>query len=453
MNRFLAGSIFRSSFLLAFGGAIVLAIASIGVISTTNVPFDFPVSTLDVARALKGEPHVEEGSPLIIRDVDNFNPAPPPTDRDTKVLAASIARQAGVPADAVQLAFKNNISGFAERQFDVARRKYEEHLVVAAKVYEGDSRFSPLIFGSFTAAMRLPNGKWRVASRAAKQPVWQFNVAKGILISLLLLIPLTWWFSRRLAAPISALGKSADRIGGGSYEEVKVAGPKEVRQAAIAMNQMQARIRAQINERAEMLAAIAHDLRTPLARLSFLLAEQPLSNRGQVEDEIAEMDQMIGTTMDYVRSETVEPTREKIELRSMLESIVDDFVDVGKAAMLHSGPSITIFADPIMLRRVLNNVVGNAVSHGYKARVKLFEEGDNAIIVVRDEGPGMSDEDIARAFEPFFRAERSRNRNTGGVGLGLAVAKRGVDAHGGTITLRNHSGRGLVVSISLPIQY
>jgi two-component system, OmpR family, sensor kinase len=424
MNRFLAGSIFRSSFLLAFGGAIVLAIASIGVISTTNVPFDFPVSTLDVARALKGEPHVEEGSPLIIRDVDNFNPAPPPTDRDTKVLAAIIARQASVPEDAVRLAFNKNISGFAERQFDVARRKYEEHLLVAAKVYEGDPRFSPLIFGSFTAAMRLPNGKWRVADRAPKEPDWQINVAKGILISLLMMVPLTWWFGRRLAAPISALGKSADRIGGGSYEEVKVAGPKEVRQAATAMNQMQARIRAQINERAEMLAAIAHDLRTPLARLSFLLAEQPISNRDQVEDEIAEMDQMIGTTMDYVRSETVEPTREKIELRSMLESIVDDFVDIGKAAMLHSGPSITIFADPVMLRRVLNNVIGNAVSHGHKARVKLFEDGDNALIEVRDEGPGMSEDDIARAFEPFFRAERSRNRNTGGMGLGLAVAMR-----------------------------
>jgi two-component system, OmpR family, sensor kinase len=450
MRRFLGGSIFRSSFLLAFSGAFFLAVGALAVVATTPVPFDFPASTLDVVRAFELKPVASQGAPLVVRDTVRPNFENDESDI-ARQISATIARQAGVPAAWVQMSFSSSPAGFAQEQFDVARRHYATVLAESARLYGADARFSPLIFGSFKVAIKMPDGQWRTVSRGSTNPQWFHGFAKGLLIALLLMLPLAWWFSRKLAEPIALLGDSANRIGSGRYEDVRVEGPKEVRQAATAMNQMQARIRTQINERAEMLAAIAHDLRTPLARLSFLLAEQPLSNRHKIEEEIAEMDQMIGTTMDYVRSETVEPVREKVDLRSLLESVVDDFVDRGHAAMLHSGPNITISADPLMLRRVLTNVIGNAVTHGLKARVKAYEDADMAIIEVRDEGPGMSDDDIAKAFEPFFRAERSRNRNTGGAGLGLAVAKRGVEVHNGKISLNNKKGGGLIVSIMLPI--
>lgn len=450
MKRFLGGSIFRSSFFLALSGALLLAVGAMAVVATTPVPFDFPVSTLDVVRAFERKPVSREGAALVVRDMTSPDFESEEGDI-VRELAATIARQAGVPAASVRMSFSSGAAGFKQRQFDVAQRNYARVLVESARLYRDDTRFSPPIFDSFKVAIQLPNGRWRVVSRSSTESQWIFRVAKGLLIALLLMLPLTWWFSRMLAAPVALLGKSADRIGSGSYEEVRVEGPKEVRQAATALNHMQARIRTQINERAEMLAAIAHDLRTPLARLSFLLAEQPLSNRAKVEEEIAEMDQMIGTTMDYVRSEAVEPVREKIDLRSLLESVVDDSVDLGQAAMLHSGPTITVYADPLMLRRVLTNVIGNAVTHGKKARVKAYDDGKMAIIEVHDEGPGMSDADLARAFDPYFRAELSRSRNTGGVGLGLAVAKRGVEAHSGQISLSNHKGGGLIVSIALPL--
>jgi two-component system, OmpR family, sensor kinase len=450
MRRFLGGSIFRSSFLLAFSGAFFLSVGALAVVATTPPPFDFPVSTLDIVRAFERKPVASQGAPIVVRNV--ASPRFENDDSDiVRPLSATIARQAGVPTASVRMAFTGSTAGFAQRQFDVARRRYATILGESARLYRNDARFSPLVFGSFNVAIQLPSGQWRIVSRSSTEPQWIYGFAKGMLIALLLMLPLTWWFSRKLAKPIALLGESANRIGSGRYEAVKVEGPKEVRQAATAMNQMQARIRTQINERAEMLAAIAHDLRTPLARLSFLLADQPLSNRNKVDEEIAEMDQMIGTTMDYVRNETVEPVREKIDLRSLLESIVDDFADRGHAAMLHSGRPITVSADLLMLRRVLTNVIGNAVTHGLKARVKAYEDGKMAIIEVRDKGPGMNDDDIAKAFEPFFRAERSRNRNTGGAGLGLAVARRGVEVHNGTISLRNHPEGGLLVSIMLPI--
>lgn len=453
MTGFLQGSIFRSSFLLAFSGALLLAIASLSVIFTTPVPFDFPVSTLDVSRALEGKSFTEQGAPLVVRQSASPGIKAGRKDIVTSELAGSIARQLDVPADAILMAFADATGDYSQRQFDVARRKYEEQMLQAARLYRGDKRFNPLIFGSFRVALRLPNGDWRIVSRTPAQPRWQYNAIKGILIALLLMIPLAWWFSRKLAAPIHALGDSANRIGSGLHEAVKVEGPREVQQAATAMNQMQARIRAQINERAEMLAAIAHDLRTPLARLSFLLGDQSFSNRNKIDEEIAEMDRMIATAMDYVRSETVEPMRENIDLRLLLESIIDDFVDLGHAAMLHSGSSIIVSADPVMLRRILTNVIGNAVTYGNKARVKAHKEGDAAVIEVRDEGPGMSEDDILRAFDPYFRAEPSRNVRTGGVGLGLAIAKRGVEAHAGNIEIRNGQNGGLVVSIVIPRQY
>ncbi len=450
MMRLFHGSIFRLSFLLAFGGALLLATASVIVILTTPVPLDFPVSTLDVARALRKQPFAQHEVPMAVQDRAQAGFETDKDDPVVTVLIAAIARQARVSRDRVRMTFPRRIGGIAERQFDIARRKYDGQLVKAARMYSDDDRFSPLIFGSFKVAMQLPDGRWRTVARAPAAPQWQYNIAKGISIVLLAMFPLTWWFSRRLALPIRAFGDSANRIGAGSYEEVRVEGTVEIRQAARAMNQMQARIRRQINERAEMLAAIAHDLRTPLARLSFLIGDQPLANRTKIDDEIAEMDKMIGTTMDYVRSEMVEPAREKIDLRLLLESAVDDLTDLGHRAMLHSGPSIVIAADPLMLRRVFANVIGNAATHGKTARVKAFADGGIAHVEIRDKGPGMTDEDIARAFDPFFRAERSRNRDTGGIGLGLAVAKRGVEAHGGTIELANLDDGGLLVSISLP---
>ncbi|OYU14974.1 MAG: hypothetical protein CFE37_07970 [Alphaproteobacteria bacterium PA4] len=448
MIRLISGSIFRSSFVLALSGAVLLACASLGVILTTPVPFDFPVITLDVARALTGQPYAQQGAPLQV-EIRSAPGIAAGEGAVAQVVAAAIARQAHVAPGKVLLELSGANEPLGPRQFDMARRSYEQEMLAAARLYRDDDRFSPLVFGSFRAAMQLPDGRWRVVSRTPSEPQWQYGVAKGILIALLLMIPLAWWFSRALAAPIHALGDSANRIGSGEDHPVRVAGPREVRQAAEALNMMQARIRRNANERAEMLAAIAHDLRTPLARLRFLLADQPLSNHPQVDREIVEMSRMLETTMDYVRGESVRPQRERLDLRLMIETIVDELIDQGCDARLEPGPACTITADPVLLRRVFANVIDNAVTHGGSARISLADEGSQVAIAIADDGPGMADADIARAFDPFFRAERSRNRETGGIGLGLAIAARGVAAHGGSITIGSNQP-GLIVRIGLP---
>ncbi|MGL6289349.1 MAG: ATP-binding protein [Silanimonas sp.] len=453
MIRLFNGSIFRASLLLALGGAGLLALASITVILSTAVPFDFPVATLDVARALRGEALAKQSAPLRIGTVDE---APFDVVRDdpvARVIAASIARQGDFAVERLRVSFGDFPDSAFQRRMDVARRAYEVQLMEAARVYGGDPRFSPLLFGRFRVALQLPDGRWRIVERTPSEPPWQYSMAKGIGTALLLITPLAWWGSRRLSRPIMALGDAARRIGAGSGEEVAVEGPVEVRQVAQAMNHMQARLRADLQDREQMLAAIAHDLRTPLARLAFLLAAEPIAQRERVDAEIAEMNGMIGTAMDFVRSASTPARRDRVDLVSLLQSVCDDWADRGHRAEFSSpgdGIAMIVDGDATLLKRVFDNLVGNAATHGRAAKVSARIDGATVVVDVRDEGPGMTEVDLARAFEPFFRAERSRNRDTGGVGLGLAIAKRGVESHGGHITLRNASEGGLIARVTLP---
>ncbi|MBL0925212.1 MAG: HAMP domain-containing histidine kinase [Sphingomonadaceae bacterium] len=420
------------------------------VVATTAVPFDFPVSSLDVARALSGESVARQGSPIRIRISDKPGFERQFDDAMAVTIERAVVLQGGLEPGSVRLSFDTGKQSFAHRQFDVARRQYEAELMDASRRYGDDKRFSPLVFGGFQAAVQLKDGRWRIASRSPSQPKWYFSISRGILTALILMLPVVWWFSRRLARPIRNFSSAVERIGKGSFEEVTVEGPKEIREAATAVNSMQARISGYIAERTSMLAAIAHDLRTPLARLSFLAADLPKTKKARVTAEIEEMEKMISDTLDFVQNETVEPTREQVDLSLLIESVVDDFSDRGFAVTLLETSAVTMNADALMLRRVFANLLSNAVTYGTKATMSLKSANGQAAIEVRDVGPGMTTTEMARAFDPFYRSETSRNRATGGAGLGLAIAQSGIKAHGGTINLRNGEFGGLVVSIILP---
>jgi two-component system, OmpR family, sensor kinase len=450
MIRFFEGSIFRSNFLLALGAASLLALASMSVVATATVPFDFPVTSLDLARSLSGQVVARQGTPIQVKVAESPGFERQPNDAMAAMAERAIALQGGLRPGSVRITFDADRKSYTQRQFDVARRQYETQLVDAARLYRDDKRFSPLIFGSFRAAVQLRDGRWRIASRSPAEPQWLYNIGRGILTALILILPLVWWFSRRLAKPIHNFSAVVDRVGKGSFESVKIEGPREIREAAEAVNSMQARINGYVAERTSMLAAIAHDLRTPLARLSFLAVDLPQSKKVRVTAEIDEMEKMIADTLDFVQNETVKPTREQVDLSLLIESVVDDFSDRGFAVTLLESAAVTIDADALMLRRVFSNLLRNAVTYGTKATISLKAANGQAVIEVRDEGPGMTTSEMVRAFDPFYRSETSRNRATGGAGLGLAIAQSGIKAHGGTITLRNGEFRGLVVSINLP---
>ncbi|UPT63030.1 MAG: HAMP domain-containing histidine kinase [Hyphomonadaceae bacterium JAD_PAG50586_4] len=327
------------------------------------------------------------------------------------------------------------------------RNEIQRSAMQGALLYRNDDRFSPLIFGSFRASWRRADGRWVSITRVGPSPgpQWQISFVIWIGLALVMILPFAWFFSRRLATPIRALGAAADRIGRGSFERVEIDGPWEIRAAAAALNDMQARLERHVNERTAVIGAIAHDLRTPLARLVLLVAECSTDVRRRVEAEVDVMERMIGVTLDFVRSETVSATREFVDLRLLVEGVVDNFADLGRTASMAPGPAVTIVGDPMLLTRLFNNLVSNALTYGGVAEVTLRIDGDQAIVEIADDGPGLEEADLKRVFEPFYRAERSRNKATGGIGLGLSIVRSLVRAHGGSVELENRTGAALLL--------
>jgi signal transduction histidine kinase len=214
---------------------------------------------------------------------------------------------------------------------------------------------------------------------------------------------------------------------------------------------MQARIRRYVDDRVTMAAAMAHDLRTPLMRLSLRVEKAGPDLRPAMEADIAEMREMIGAALAFVRDIGRPPRRQKLSLRALVESVADEMADIGADVMVELGDDIVIEADVAGLKSLLANLIGNAVAYAGHARVRIARPDGHALIEVADDGPGLPDDMLERVFEPFFRAEPSRNRETGGSGLGLASARAVARAHGGDITLINRAEGGLLARVLLPL--
>jgi len=281
---------------------------------------------------------------------------------------------------------------------------------------------------------------------------WQQATVNWILASVLLAFPFAWLFSRRLAKPIRAFAQAAERIGRNQLvEPVKLQGPSEIRLAAEALNDMQARLQRYIGERTSVVGAIAHDLRTPLSRLHFHLESAPEALKQKAAEEIAEMEAMIAATLEFVQNEGRRQPSEPIDLGLLVEGVVDDLTDLGHQAEFTNGTTAVVRGDAVLLKRLFANLIINAVTYGNRAEVHVARNNGTVVVDINDEGPGLSDEDMRRAFEPFYRAEGSRNRSTGGIGLGLAIVQSAVRAHGGTVTLSNRTEGGLRARVTLPV--
>jgi two-component system OmpR family sensor kinase len=198
------------------------------------------------------------------------------------------------------------------------------------------------------------------------------------------------------------------------------------------------------------VGALAHDFRTPLSRLHFHLASAPEDVRAKAEAEIAEMEQMIAATLEFVENETRAHPREAVDLTLLVEGVVDDLADLGRDVRLGRAAPATVIGDAILLKRLFANLINNAVTYGHRALVTVDCGKGQAAVEVLDEGPGLSAADLERAFEPFYRAESSRNRSTGGMGLGLAIVRAAAQRHGGTVTLANRPQGGLSARVTLP---
>jgi signal transduction histidine kinase len=306
-------------------------------------------------------------------------------------------------------------------------------------------------------ALQLPDGSWLNFAAALFRPIVADHgtllpttlsttvMAAGILVLGFLVV-------RLIGRPLRALSVAADRIGRpGETAPVPEDGPREVRQAAQAFNRMQARIDRLIADRTQALAAVSHDLRTPIARLRLRAGFiEDADTQRQIDADLDEMEAMIASTLAYLRGEAEQEPLRVADLAAILETLCDDATDAGHRAS-YDGPSQARLAcRPIAMKRALANLIGNAVKYGGVARVSLRDSGTAVEIAVEDDGPGIPDEELEAAFEPFRRLDPARNPESGGSGLGLTIARQVAERHGGTVSLRNHPSGGLVATLTIP---
>jgi signal transduction histidine kinase len=323
---------------------------------------------------------------------------------------------------------------------------------------ERQTRFSVtadrLTFAPFSASARLADGRW-----ATVEPPhgwidpWQARLLMALGLTALILAPVVWLMARRLTRPIRAFAQAAERLGANpDAEPLAPTGPSEVRTAISAFNEMQASIRQHMRQRTQTIAAIAHDLRTPLTRLRFRAEQAPEALRDRMAADVEEMDVLIGQAMAFVRGEQQTERREPLDLAILAADSVRGFAETGARASFTGGVALPVLGDPASLRRALANLIDNALTFAGDAEVTAARDGDRAVIIIADRGPGLPDKELEAAFEPFHRGERSRNRQTGGAGLGLAVARQAARAAGGDVSLSNRLGGGLKARLHIPLQ-
>ncbi|MDR3516393.1 MAG: ATP-binding protein [Azospirillaceae bacterium] len=307
---------------------------------------------------------------------------------------------------------------------------------------------------ALAVAVALSDGSWvrftlthpdDSTFRLVKFAIWM------VLIGLTIVL-LSWLMARRLTSPLARFAAAADRLGRDvSAAPLAETGPSEVRQAIAAFNRMQERLRRYIADRTQMLAAMSHDLRTPLTRLR-LRAEfvEDVEQQRKMLEDLDQMEQMITATLAFAREDARNEARADLDLAALLQSLCDDAADIGREAA-YEGPEHRIVAcRPIALRRALGNLLDNALFYGGNARVSLVERPGQVAVRIDDDGPGIPASEQEKVFAPFYRLERSRSRDTGGTGLGLAVARTFARAQGGDVMLGNRREGGLRVELAIP---
>ena len=311
----------------------------------------------------------------------------------------------------------------------------------------------PPLVDDFTVGLQHASGAWTVI-RPAPQTFpdpWQLRLILWFVACFALLTPIGYLFAHRLAAPIGRFAQAAERLGRDpKARAVAISGPAELGRAAAAFNEMQARLADYVEHRTAMVGAIAHDLRTPLSRIRFKIDSLAPQAREAIGRDVTQMEQMISAVLAFVRDESEVRPREPLDLASAVQCVVDNAALVGADVKLTSAAPLVVHADALGLDGLFTNLIDNAVKYGHRARVKVYGEGAAAVVEISDSGPGLPEAELERVFEPFHRAEPSRNPQTGGIGLGLATARGIARAHGGDIMLLN--GRaGLIARVRLPL--
>jgi two-component system OmpR family sensor kinase len=438
------GSLFVQ--LLTFTALTLLAANAISLVLIFKLPAPMPdfYRLSEIEGALRGAPHgVTDRAPLQVRFRQN-RPTPELDTTTAPQIRSKLAQDLGVSPDRIAIA--GNPGPLADRRvFRTLRNRLARE----------DGHEEQFLIAPFQIGLQRDDGGWQVVE---PQPAfgltpWERMMLAWFLLSALAMAPVAYVFAHRLSAPIRLLADAAERLGRDPRAPpLQVKGTAEVAVAAAAFNDMQARLRRYVEDRTAMVGAVAHDLRTPLTRLRFRIESAPEEQRLKMAADIEQMEEMISATLAFVRDASRAGERTKLELCSLVESLCDEMAETGLDADFEArGETVVIEGDPLALRRLFANLLENAVKFGRRARARVFRDEHYAIVEICDDGPGIPPQDAERVFEPFFRREPSRSRQTGGIGLGLAVVRSIARGHGGDVVLTNRSGGGLIARVQLPV--
>jgi signal transduction histidine kinase len=288
-----------------------------------------------------------------------------------------------------------------------------------------------------------------VVPQAAAVPL---KVALTLLVLVATVVAISLIAVRWVTEPLSRLAAAAERLGANIHEPpMPEDGPIEVQRAARAFNAMQQRLSRFISDRVRILAAMSHDLKTPITRMR--LRTEMLDDeaaRGKFERDLAEMESMVTQTLEFMRDSSAEEPVQQVDLMGLLQTLRSDYRDSGRSIEIAGRAARPLAGRPHALRRCLTNLVENALRYGEAATIEIEDGAKDVTVRVRDRGPGIPDAELEKVFEPFYRGEASRSRETGGTGLGLGIARNIARAHGGDIALRNHPAGGLEAALTLP---
>lgn len=310
------------------------------------------------------------------------------------------------------------------------------------------------VFG-FQAQVQLSDGQWINFHRPMPEEVfeWPKRLLGYLLLLLVSVVTLSLLAVRLVTRPLNTLAQAATDLGKDIQRPpLDESGPTEVRKAAIAFNTMQRRLRRYIEDRSQVLAAVSHDLKTPITRLR--LRTELLKDPEQQEkfaQDLDEMEQMVLATLDYLRGTESKEKPAPIDIQALLESIQDDMTELGWDVEIEESPAIPPYPGrPMALKRCLSNLLENAVRYGQRARIRIEDSSRQLVLIIGDDGPGIGEEALETLFNPFYRREESRSKTTGGTGLGLGIARNIARAHGGDVILRPGKTLGLEAVVTLP---
>lgn len=304
-----------------------------------------------------------------------------------------------------------------------------------------------------SVSLALPSGQWVNALARPPAPSWLWLKATltSVGITAILLVLTLLLAIRHIMRPVKELSFAAHAFGRGEKIVIPERGPEDIREVTRAFNQMQQQVGRAQEDRGRLLAALAHDLRTPITSMRLRVEMLPGGDdRDRLLESLKEMQHLAEATLDFIRGSTTEPHR-RYDLATLLDSLCGDLQDMGLAVACEDSPRCVLQGQPEAVKRALRNLIENAVNYGQRAEVKLDAGVNEAVITITDQGPGIPESERDRVFEPFYRLEQSRSRETGGAGLGLAIARTLIRGMGGEIRLdAGPEGRGLQVSVTLP---